>query len=468
MPFERLVELMQVTRAAGRTPLFQTTFALQDFPAVKLQLQGVQSQIWPCPTGTSKFDLSLTVIYREEQWVATMEYSADLFEEESARQMLSRWSEVLVSVARDPGQKLSEIPLSPAHPRSEGISQEPQADPGTSFGLCSANRHSYAGGGLESPFVAPRNNLEHEVALIWRSLLKRPKVGVHDHFLDLGGHSLLALSICSQLRQKLNIEIPLRWIFDYPTLDALASKIRNMRQSLGESFPIETEEASRRVCEPSLIDGGIGARSIDNPAGDALSNALDSTGENTCIHDVFTRQANLSPNRIAIECDKKRLTYAELDSRSSQWAESLRERGVGPEVSVGFYFQRSLDAAVAALAILKAGGALVPLDPAFPKERISFVISDTKMRWVITHSSLENDLPLGECNMLYLDRTSDLAVSTHPSESREVNAEGGTLACVLYTSGSTGQPKGVLLTHGAFLSYWRAAVDLWQLKASDR
>jgi amino acid adenylation domain-containing protein len=111
MPFERLVELLQVRRDASRTPLFQATFALLDFPAVVFQLPGIQTAPWFVTTHTSKFDFSLTLERSAEGWTATAEYSTDLFEAGRVERMLEHWRVILESVVTNPAQRVSVIPL---------------------------------------------------------------------------------------------------------------------------------------------------------------------------------------------------------------------------------------------------------------------------------------------------------------------------------------------------------------------
>src|SRR5438094_4471032 len=111
MPFERLVELLHVRRDASRTPLFQASFAIQDYPAVKFRLPGIQTSPWFVTTRTSKFDFSLTLERSAEGWTAAAEYSADLFDADRAERMLEHWGVILENVVTNPTQRVSEIPL---------------------------------------------------------------------------------------------------------------------------------------------------------------------------------------------------------------------------------------------------------------------------------------------------------------------------------------------------------------------
>lgn len=119
MPFEQLVELLHVRRDASRTPLFQASFALQDYPAVSLRLPGIQTTPWPVTTGTSKFDLGMAVERSADGWTATVEYSTDLFDVDRVERMLGHWRLILEGVVADPDQRVSEIPLLTAAERHQ-------------------------------------------------------------------------------------------------------------------------------------------------------------------------------------------------------------------------------------------------------------------------------------------------------------------------------------------------------------
>ena len=164
------------------------------------------------------------------------------------------------------------------------------------------------------------------------------------------------------------------------------------------------------------------------------------------VHQLFTEQANRTPDSIAIEYDAGCLTYAGLESRAGRLARYLNERGVGPEVAVALCFDRSVELIVALLATLKAGGAYVPLDPNSPAERLSFMLKDTEARLLITQQHLMDRLPDQRPETILL--SSDLlAGAEHGGRQVEVETSPDSLAYIMYTSGSTGRPKGVAVNH---------------------
>ena len=164
------------------------------------------------------------------------------------------------------------------------------------------------------------------------------------------------------------------------------------------------------------------------------------------ISQMVALRANAAPEAIAVEAGGARLTYSELDTRANQLANRLVELGVGPETVVALALGRSLESVMASLAVLKAGGAYLPLDPAYPAERLAFMLNDAQPRVLITNSEVSRNLPAGPWSVIEIgadrevDRCSTLAPAIETTKDQ--------LAYVIYTSGSTGQPKGVEVTIG--------------------
>ncbi|GAC1448561.1 MAG: hypothetical protein NVSMB9_31850 [Isosphaeraceae bacterium] len=166
-----------------------------------------------------------------------------------------------------------------------------------------------------------------------------------------------------------------------------------------------------------------------------------------CIHELFEARAREAPGSIAVMAGSATLTYEELDRRSNQVARHLRELGVGPEALVGVFLERSLESIVAFLGTLKAGGAYVPLDPTHPPARLAVLLADTRASVLLTRSDLRPLLPPHHATVVQLDSDwpSIAARGSEPLGIKEGSAEN--LAYVMYTSGSTGIPKGVMVAH---------------------
>ena len=170
------------------------------------------------------------------------------------------------------------------------------------------------------------------------------------------------------------------------------------------------------------------------------------------LAELFEQQAAKSPQAVAVRFGDEFLTYSELDRRSNQLAHYLQSHGVRSQSLVGLYLDRSLEMMVALLGVLKSGAAYVPLDPAFPSERIRFIVEDSGVQTVITQQALATSLPPGPQQIIRID--SEWArIAASPGTRLSVGAEPNGLAYVLYTSGSTGKPKGVEIEHRALVNF---------------
>jgi amino acid adenylation domain-containing protein len=173
-----------------------------------------------------------------------------------------------------------------------------------------------------------------------------------------------------------------------------------------------------------------------------------------CIHQLFEEQVEKKPEAVAVVFEDQQLTYGELNSRANQLAHHLRSLGVKPDTLVAICVERSLEMVVSLLGILKAGGAYVPLDPEYPQERLAYMLQDTIAPVLLTQARLKNKLPEHQAKEVYLDK--DWAVIAQGPDSNLTNqTDPLNLAYCVYTSGSTGWPKGALNTHRGFVNLVR-------------
>ncbi|HLG65326.1 MAG TPA: amino acid adenylation domain-containing protein [Ktedonosporobacter sp.] len=170
-----------------------------------------------------------------------------------------------------------------------------------------------------------------------------------------------------------------------------------------------------------------------------------------CYHELFAEQVQAAPDAIALVYEQRCLTYNELDLRSNVLAHRLQAAGVGLETHVGLCSHHTLEAIIALLAILKAGGTYVPLDPAYPPDRLTFMIQDADIRLILTQHGLLEQLQRSSISLYYLDDDwyADDARYQQPPTSA---VTGANLAYIIYTSGSTGTPKGVMIPHQGMCS----------------
>jgi len=171
------------------------------------------------------------------------------------------------------------------------------------------------------------------------------------------------------------------------------------------------------------------------------------------VHGLVSAQVARTPDSIAVECEDKRLTYAELDKRSNQLANYLRAQGVAPNVVVAVCVNRSLDMVVGVLGVLKAGGAFAAINPEGPPDRIASILDDTRPAVMLTHSDLLPCLPQEtHTRLLCMDVDWD-RVGAGKGNLDPAGTGAEDLAYVCYTSGSTGKPKGVEISHGAVVNF---------------
>jgi amino acid adenylation domain-containing protein/FkbM family methyltransferase len=179
------------------------------------------------------------------------------------------------------------------------------------------------------------------------------------------------------------------------------------------------------------------------------------------LHGLIEEQARRTPGEPAVCFEGQTLTYGELDRRASLLAQNLRERGAARDQLIGLFVERSVEMVVGILGILKAGSAYLPIDPAYPQDRIAFMLADASVRLLISQRSLMASVPADDVQVLCLDRF-DWRASAWPEPAAH-RVRPADLAYVIYTSGSTGRPKGVCIEHRNIVNYVLGVTERLQL-----
>lgn len=170
------------------------------------------------------------------------------------------------------------------------------------------------------------------------------------------------------------------------------------------------------------------------------------------LAELWSDQVSRHPGATAFRCGTEDLTYGQLDRRAETLAQSMRDIGVGSGAVIGICLERGLEFPVALMAIIKTGAAFLPLDPAYPVERLAFMVSDAKAKVVITTEALGSLFDRSDADMLLIDGGDE---GDQDIDGMLPSVDPGDLAYIIYTSGSTGSPKGARVPHRQLLNRLR-------------
>jgi len=241
-------------------------------------------------------------------------------------------------------------------------------------------------------------------------------------------------------------------LFDAATIERMEEHFQNLLQSI-------VEGPDQRVSELSLL--------TDHERRKILVDWNKTEAEfsrEKSYSQLFEEQVSRTPDAAAIRFKDQFLTYAELNRKAEAFALHLQSLGVGPEIPVGLCMHRCFERGIGLLAILKAGGAFVPLDPAHPKERLEFMLRDSGAKVLLTTSDLRNALPAYSGPIVCVD----VDPERDGRKEKSSPAAPENLAYVIYTSGSTGKPKGVQITHRSMVNHNEAMIRAYHLSPQDR
>jgi amino acid adenylation domain-containing protein len=220
-------------------------------------------------------------------------------------------------------------------------------------------------------------------------------------------------------------------------------------------------DPSARISELPLLTASEQQRLID------WNNTQKDFPQELCFHQLFESQVELSPHVLALVFDEQQITYQELNCKANQLAHHLRDLGVGPETVVAVCMERSIEMVVGLLGILKAGGAYIPLDPTYPKERLTFMLNDAGAAVVLTQTNLKEALPELETALVCLDADWP-RIAQHSEQNPITSVDSQNLAYVIYTSGSTGEPKGVQVQHRSVVNLCKWHQGAYDIGPKDR
>ncbi|MBW8876934.1 MAG: amino acid adenylation domain-containing protein [Acidobacteria bacterium] len=250
-----------------------------------------------------------------------------------------------------------------------------------------------------------------------------------------------------------------------------AGTIERLNRHLAALLAAAVREPQRPMHELPLLSAPEREQLLVEWSGTAVASAGLAAAPPPPVPLLFAAQAARTPEAVAVEHDGLRTTYRELEARSNRLARFLRRLGVGPEVVVGLAADRSPELVTGLLAVLKAGGAYLPLDPSYPAERLAWMLADSGAPLLLTRRVLAPRWP--EVRTVLLDGwESEERDDRDGRDSKDDWSEGdvspGNAAYVLYTSGSTGRPKGVVVEHRSLAAYVLDAAAAYGLAPGER
>ncbi|WP_420630860.1 MupA/Atu3671 family FMN-dependent luciferase-like monooxygenase [Candidatus Leptofilum sp.] len=236
------------------------------------------------------------------------------------------------------------------------------------------------------------------------------------------------------------------WVYD--TAVYSQEIIEAMQTQFASFLQNATQNGSRTLSETAILSETEIQRLLVD--WNSTEVAYDATA---CIHQLIEAQADERPNAIALVYEDQQITYRQLNHRANQMARHLRHLGIVPDTIVGVFMERSIEMMVALVGIHKAGGAYLPLDPTYPKDRLAFMVEDTATPVLLTQKHLVASLPHHQAQVVRVD--ADWAqIAEQSGENVFSGVEAHNLAYVIYTSGSTGKPKGVMVEHGNAVNFF--------------
>jgi non-ribosomal peptide synthetase component F len=223
-------------------------------------------------------------------------------------------------------------------------------------------------------------------------------------------------------------------LFDDATIARMADHYRRLLEAV-------VEDPTRPVADLPMLTDAERNRLLVEWNDTAVAYPSDD-----CISRLFEQRADLAPHAEALVCGDERVTYEQLNRRANRLAHHLQTLGVGADVLVGVCLPRTADLPVALMGVLKAGGAYLPLDPAYPRSRLEFMLEDSGAPVLVTDSRLASTFACDHTRVVCVDRDAEL-LRRQPDANPPCSADADSLAYVIYTSGSTGKPKGVAIEH---------------------
>ncbi|MDB4951628.1 MAG: Malonyl CoA-acyl carrier protein transacylase [Gemmatimonadetes bacterium] len=451
LPFDVVVEALRPERSLAWNPLFQVMFSFHDAPIPELRLPGLEVEVQPgISNGSAKFDLNVIAIPRAEQRVGqggangddgitlVWEYNGDLFDAATMDTMVAQYRALLEAAASNAETPVSRLPAAgPSERRRAVPALRLHPSTGAPAGMASSLSET-----ASSPPAEASSPIETETP---PPATAPSSAGATEA--RAGLLSFAAPAGAAGDRDDAAVrEVIVR------QLDVLREHAAVMRAQ-AEAM---RADAALMQAHLTLLGGTSTARvKLPHPTG---ADGAGSILPGDTIHRLFEAQAARTPDAGALAWEGGTLTYAELNARANRLAHHLAALGVGLETRVAVCTERGPELIAAILAVLKAGGAYLPLDPAYPAARLGAMLGDADARVLLTHEAVRPRLlTLPAVRVVSVDGADAEVLAARNTANPAAAAGPGTLAYVMFTSGSTGTPKGVAVEHRGVVRLVRGA-----------
>jgi amino acid adenylation domain-containing protein len=396
-PLDEVLRKLDLRRDPSINPLFQTFFSFEklgqetyDLGKASMKFMGDVSRAAPAT------DLNVWVEEHADHLSITTEYSEQLFQRETISGFMRVYEKLLMALADDPHSSLQQLQIL--------VAPKTAASPM----VVSTAKAGHPGS----------DSKEIIFQQLMQDILGLTQVDWEKSFPYQGGHSLLAVRLLEQIKDRFGIEIELKDILKAPSL-------RSIFQSIMQAEDVPTSTVVTNADQP-------------------LAGSM---------HGLVSEACQRLPEKVALHYRNKSITRSELDRRSNRMARYLQNNGVRPGDIVGISMDRSIDLIVGMLGILKAGAAYLPMDPAYPNDRLTYMAENSGLQFIVTEEEYADTLgmPAG-IRMIAMDEEAS-AINRCSDAPLDLELPGNSLAYVIYTSGSTGKPKGVQIPHAAAVNF---------------
>jgi len=442
LTFGELIRKLNIQRDSSRIPLVPVMFNFDLGMESNLHFEQLSYKLISNPRAYEIFEIFLNVRDDKRALVLEWSYNTNLFNTETIRKMAGDFHTLIKELIESQDILIKDLTsIAPNH--SQLIFEMESA-------LISNNNSVL----YKKEAVLPQTYKEKLLARLWTDALGlKDTIYLHDNFFDLGGHSLTAVQVLLNLEKETGKRLPMTSLFNHSTINEFV-ELLNFDEKDIQTNLLQDQEIGYNNLE-EILEG--------HPPLDTANDKLHLNSETTFV-ELFNNVSIQYPQNPAISFQGRTIHYKELNDLSNQFARTLIAQGVKSGDIIGLALDRTPELIISLLGIMKSGAAYIPLDPQYPKDRLVFMLENSAAKMLITSTKYSGKF--GETSEILLE---DLWIQLpkYSYQYPEVSASYEDLAYVLYTSGSTGMPKGVQIEHRSLLNFLQSMKSAPGMDATD-